>query len=129
MEFNAGHIRRGLLVKTLLGEEDQTPPGTWGFVSDHNHSDHWDVVFPSNGAWVVITTSELLDSEQYKIMPAYDAAQAMQRIEELQQWLLDYDREQIDAPQGDHDQPRTPNGDDYNEIHYHVLQQLGRLLG
>lgn len=48
------------------GQERTTPPGTWGYVSGHNHDDHWNVIFP-NGAWVVLTEEEMSDPEQYQL--------------------------------------------------------------
>lgn len=67
-------IYPGQQVCTLLGETDsaadgserKTAPGTWGHVTQLNHDDHWDVTFP-DGAWVVLTTAELLDRSQYKL--------------------------------------------------------------
>lgn len=67
-------IYPGLRVQTLGGEQDtdpngaerQTAPGTWGHISQLNHGDHWDVVFP-NHAWVVLTEAELLDPSQYRL--------------------------------------------------------------
>lgn len=68
------NIYPGLRVQTIAGELDtdshgterHTPPGTWGHISDHNHADHWDLVFP-NGAWVVVTEAELSDATHYKL--------------------------------------------------------------
>ena len=70
-------VRPGISVRTLKGEIDTdedgqertTPPGTWGYVSGHNHDDHWDVRFPK-GAWVVLTEAELFDREQYHLREA-----------------------------------------------------------
>lgn len=67
-------IQVGTQVQTLLGEIDTdadgqeriTPPGTIGVVTHHNHADHWDVSFP-NGAWVVLTETEMADPTQYKL--------------------------------------------------------------
>lgn len=66
----------GLRVQTLAGEIDtdhkgserHTPAAAWGHISAHNHADHWDVCFP-NGAWVVITESELSDTVAYRTAP------------------------------------------------------------
>jgi len=74
MTQNLGKIYPGKRVRTLFGEFDtdhnnavrETPPGTWGHVSMHNHADHWDVTFPS-GAGVVITESELLNAALYQL--------------------------------------------------------------
>ena len=70
-----GRLCVGLRVQTLcgeldtdeLGKERQTPAGTWGKISDHNHADHWNVSFP-NGAWIVVTEAELNDASQYLLL-------------------------------------------------------------
>ena len=64
----------GLRVRTLHGEQDtdetgnerRTPPGTWGSITNHNHADHWDVVF-EGGGWVVLTEAEMLNHKDYQL--------------------------------------------------------------
>lgn len=77
--MNAKDIGPGVRVCTRAGELDldehsnerHTAAGTWGHIAELNQTDRlgvdsWDVVFP-NGAWVVVTTSELLDVTQYHL--------------------------------------------------------------
>lgn len=51
-------------------KERTTPPGTRGELRDLNHGDTWDLVFPSNGAWVCPTEAELRDPAQYTLYVA-----------------------------------------------------------
>jgi hypothetical protein len=68
-------IHVGLVVVTLLGEEDLdsegnerfTDPGSIGRIVDLNNNDVWDLVFDFNGAWVCPTEAELRDSTQYTL--------------------------------------------------------------
>ncbi len=75
-------IAPGVGVCTVKGEFDldhrsqirYTEPGHWGHVAGLNHVDatgaaHWNVVFRTNGAWVVLSEAELR-SEDYRLRAA-----------------------------------------------------------